>query len=316
MDPKKQNFLITLAIIIAIAGFALPMVFFTVDETQQVVVTQFGKPVRIIKQAGLHVKLPLVQKIYYFEKRVLEWDGYPEQIPTKDKKLISIDTTARWRIKDPLVFLQSVVDEMGAQSRLDDILDAAVRNVASSYNLIEIVRSTNRIYKEFKDIKDPLSEEATIEKINTGREKIISQIIEQAAAKAPQYGIELIDVRIKRINYIESVRKRVYDRMISERKRAAEKYRSEGLGKKAEIEGNTEKELKKIISQAYKKAQEIKGIADAKANEIYRKAFSKDPEFYSFLRTLETYSNSIDSNTTLILTTEGEYFHYLNSSSE
>ncbi len=316
MKQKKQDFLITLGIVIAVIGFILPAAFFTVDQTQQAVVTQFGKPVRIIKNAGLHIKIPLIQKVYYFEKRILEWDGYPEQIPTKDKKLISIDTTARWKIKDPLVFLQSVVNETGAQSRLDDILDAAVRNAASSYNLIEIIRSTNRIYKEYKSVKNPLSEDTTVDKITTGRGKIISQIIKQASAKVPQYGIELIDIRIKRINYIESVRRKVYDRMISERKRAAEKYRSEGLGKKAEIEGNTEKELKKIISQAYKKSQEIKGVADAKANDIYLKAFSQGPEFYAFLRTLETYKNSIDKNTSLILTTDGEYFRYLNSSSE
>ncbi|MCD6219877.1 protease modulator HflC [Candidatus Calescamantes bacterium] len=288
--------------------------FFVLNEGRQAIITQFGKPVREpITKAGLHFKVPFVQKVRYFEKRTLEWDGYPTQIPTRDKKYLLVDTIARWRIVDALKFYQSVHDERGAQARLDDTIDSAVRDVITSHNLIDIVRTSNRIVSELKILKaeDKFVEESALEKIETGREKITQKILEIARALTPQYGIEVIDVRIKRVNYIEEVRKKAYERMIAERKRAAEKYRSEGRGVKAEIEGKTQKELKKVLSEAYKKAQEIKGRAEAKATEIYAESFGKDPEFYSFLKTLETYRKTIDRNTFLILSTDSEIYKFL-----
>ena len=288
--------------------------FFVLNEGRQAIITQFGKPVREpITKAGLHFKVPFVQKVRYFEKRTLEWDGYPTQIPTRDKKYLLVDTIARWRIVDALKFYQSVHDERGAQARLDDTIDSAVRDVITSHNLIDIVRTSNRIVSELKILKaeDKFVEESALEKIETGREKITQKILEIARTLTPQYGIEVIDVKIKRVNYIEEVRKKAYERMIAERKRAAEKYRSEGRGVKAEIEGKTQKELKKVLSEAYKKAQEIKGRAEAKATEIYAESFGKDPEFYSFLKTLETYRKTIDRNTFLILSTDSEIYKFL-----
>ena len=259
--------------------------FFIVNEYEQAVITQFGKPIGEPKRkAGLYFKIPFIQKITYFDKRLLEWDGYPTQIPTKDKKYIWVDTTARWRIIEPLKFFQSVYDERGAHGRLDDIIDAAVRDLVTSSNLVEIVRSSNRLLEEAGAVDEVFIEEEALETINKGREVIRKDILKRAKELVPQYGIELLDVRIKRVNYVEEVRKKVYDRMISERKRAAEQYRSEGKGKKAEIEGQTEKELKVILSLAYKDSQLIKGEADKKATDIYAEAYNQDPEFFAFLK--------------------------------
>ena len=286
--------------------------FFVLNEGRQAIITQFGKPVREpITKAGLHFKVPFVQKVRYFEKRTLEWDGYPTQIPTRDKKYLLVDTIARWRIVDALKFYQSVHDERGAQARLDDTIDSAVRDVVTSHMLIAIVRSSNRIINELESIPDEekkkeIREFGALDRITTGRE-----IIARARELVPSYGIELIDVRIKRVNYIENVRRKVYDRMVAERKRAAEKYRSEGRGVRAEIEGKTERELKLILSEAYKKSQKIKGKADREATSIYADAYSRDEEFYSFLKALETYRNTIDNDSTIILTTDSEYFKYL-----
>jgi membrane protease subunit HflC len=288
--------------------------FYVVEEGKQAIITMFGKPRgEPITTAGLKLKIPFFEKVNYFEKRILSWDGYPNQIPTKDKKYIWVDTTARWRIKEPLKFFQSVYDERGAQARLDDLIDAAVRDAVTSENLIEIVRSSNRIVDNFESIEkeEEFIEEGALEKISDGRDKIREEIVKRAKELAPQYGIELIDVRIKRINYVEEVRRKVYERMIAERSRAAEQYRSEGRGVRAEIEGRTEKELKSILSEAYKNAQSVKGEADAKSTAIYAQAYNKDPEFFSFLKTLETYNATIDASTTIILTTEGDYFKYL-----
>jgi len=285
--------------------------FYILPEGKQAVITQFGKPKKVVREAGLHFKIPFIQKVNYFEKRILAWDGYPTQIPTKDKKYIWMDTTARWRIADPLKFFQTVVNEEGAQVRLDDIIDGAVRDVVTSHNLIEIVRSSNRIVEEFKKRKNKGSEEKAPESIKEGRDKMREEIIKIIKQTLPHYGIELIDIRIKRVNYVEEVRRKVYERMIAERRQAAEKYRSQGRGIKAEIEGRTEKELKVITSQAYKKAQKIKGEAEAKANQIYSQAYSQDPEFFSFLQTLKTYQNTVDKNTTLLLSTDSDYFKYL-----
>lgn len=288
--------------------------FYILYEGRQAIITQFGKPVgEPVTQAGLKLKIPFIQNVHYFEKRILEWDGYPNQIPTKDKKYIWVDTTARWKIVDPLKFYQSVSNERGAQARLDDIIDSAVRDAVTSHKLISIVRSTNRVMEELtlKSDESESIEESALEKINVGREELRKEIITRAKELVHNYGIELIDVRIKRVNYIEEVRKKVYDRMIAERKRAAEKYRSEGRGIRAEIEGKTEKELKLILSEAYKKSQKIKGEADSKATQIYAEIYSKDKEFYTFLKTLETYKNTVDKDSIIILTTDSDYFRYL-----
>ena len=303
---------IAIAILVILGVVVLRSTLYTVDETKQVIITQFGRPMgEPIKAAGLHFKTPFIQKANYFEKRILEWDGSPNQIPTRDKRYIWVDTTARWKIVDPLKFLQSVGNETGAHARLDDIIDSATRESISNHILIEAVRNTNRLVERVEDIEEVMGAEEALEMIEVGREEITRGILKQAQEMVPQYGIELIDVRIRRINYVEAVRQKVYERMISERKRAAEQYRSEGQGKKAEIDGERAKELDLIESEAYRKAEEIKGKADAEAIKIYAEAYSKDPEFYSFLKTLETYKETIDERSTIILSTDADYFRYL-----
>ncbi|MCD6406446.1 protease modulator HflC [Candidatus Aerophobetes bacterium] len=296
---------------IIIAIIILSSTFYIVDEAQQVVITEFGQPVgKPITRAGLYVKKPFIQKVNRFEKRLLTWDGSPTQIPTKDKKYIWVDTTARWKIVDPLKFLQSVGSEREAQARLDDIIDSATRDKITAHSLYEIVRNTNR---EFIVSEVFVQKEEETGEVLKGRERISREILKEAAKLTPQYGIELVDVRIKRLNYVEEVRQKVYARMISERKRVAEQYRSEGQGKKAGIEGMREKELQRITSEAYKRAQIIKGEADAKATRIYAQAYSKDPEFYSFLKTLETYTRTLSGDSVIILTTDSELYKYLKS---
>ncbi len=293
---------------------------YTIDQTKQVVITQFGQPIGspIIK-AGLHIKMPFIQQANYFDKRILQWDGSPNQIPTKDKRYIWVDTTARWRIQDPLKFLQSVNNETGAQARLDDIIDSATRDYLTNHNLVEVARDTNRLLEEqAADTSDDVvtSFDENLEKISIGRENLTRGILKEASRIVPQYGIELIDVRIKRINYVKEVQEKVFERMISERKRAAEKYRSEGQGKKAEIEGQMIKELNQISSEAYKVAEEKKGNADAEAINIYANAYNNDPEFYGFVKTLDTYKNTIDKDTVIILSTDSEYFEFLKNKKE
>ena len=258
--------LLILIVVVFISG-----VMFIVDETKQVVITQFGRPVgQPITDAGLYFKTPFIQKTHYFEKRLLEWDGDPNQIPTKDKRYIWIDVTARWKISDALTFLQSVGNELGAHSKLDNIVNSATRDVITSQLLVEAIRNTNRIM-DTKDAGEVVfAIEAGVEKIEVGRQNLTGMILDKAKVLAPQYGIELVDVRIKRINYVKAVGKKVYERMIAERKRAAEKYRSEGQGKRAEIEGQTDKELKQISSEAYRKSQVLRGKADAEITKIYR----------------------------------------------
>ena len=305
---------IVLVIILLIVVFA-GSPFFVVNEYEQAIVTQFGKPIGDPHaKAGLYLKIPFIQKVTYFEKRLLEWDGYPTQIPTKDKKYIWVDTTARWRVVDALKFFQSVYDERGAQARLDDIVDSAVRDSVTANNLVEIVRVSNRLLEEADVAVEGFVEEEALERISKGRELIRQDILKRAKVLGPQYGLELVDLRIKRVNYVEEVRAKVYDRMISERKRAAEQYRSEGKGKKAEIEGQTEKELKQILSAAYRDAQKIKGEADNKATKIYADAYNQDPEFFAFLKSLDSYAESIGKDSLLILTTDAEYFQYLKAS--
>lgn len=304
---------IFLAIVILVIAVFMSGAVYVIDETKQVVITQFGDPVGDpITSAGLHFKLPFIQQAHYFEERLLEWDGDPNQIPTRDKKYIWIDTTARWRIVDALKFLQSVSDELGAHGRLDDIVNSATRDVITKHLLVETVRNTNRISEIARETGDEVVITAeAVEHIAVGREALAGMILERARKLAPQYGIELVDVRIKRINYVQAVGRKVYERMISERKRAAEMYRSEGQGKKAEIDGQRAKELKVITSEAYRQAQIIRGKADAEAIKIYAQAYNNDPDFYSFLKTLETYEKTIDENSTILLTTDSEYYKYL-----
>ena len=305
-----------LLIIVFLAVMAVASgAFYVVDETQQVVLTRFGSLVgKPQNKAGLYMKMPFIDTVNYFDKRILEWDGDANQIPTKDKRFIWVDTTARWRIADPLKFMQSVRTEASAQTRLDDIIDASTRDIISGNVLVDAVRDSNRLINQDNSqiVASDQFSQMSLEKIEYGREKISQMILERAAASVKDYGIDLIDVIIKRINYVEEVRDKVYERMVSERKRAAEQFRSEGQGKKAEIEGQMQKELEQIRSEAYRTAQEIKGKADAQAIKIYAEAFNKDPEFFAFIRTLDTYRKTMNSDTTLILTTDNEFYHLLN----
>ncbi|MCK5581338.1 MAG: protease modulator HflC [Candidatus Omnitrophica bacterium] len=312
---KGINVLVGLGILIFV--FFASGALYVVDETQQAVITQFGKLIGQPKtEAGLYLKMPFVQKANYFDKRVLEWDGDADQVPTREKRLIWVDITARWRIVDPLMYMQTVRTEPSAQTRLDDIIDASMRAVISSHVLVEAIRDTNRLIDSGeKDLEvegfSPEIGKTVIEPINFGREKLSRKILARAAKPISEFGIELIGVRIKRINYVQGVQKKVYERMISERKRAAEQFRSEGQGKKAEIEGQMLKELKEIQSEAYRKAQEIKGKADATAIKIYADAYNKDPDFYAFIKTLETYKETMTKDTSLILSTDNEFYQFL-----
>lgn len=310
-NKKVINYVIGFVVLLAL--FLLVSSVYIIDETKQVVITQFGRPIgEPIDGAGLHLKLPFIQDANYFEKRLLEWDGMPTEISAQDKVFIEIDTYARWRIIDPLQFFRSVRNETGAQSRLDNIIDAATRDFVTSHLLIEVVRSSNRKMQIIETELD-IETRSKIDSIRVGRNKISDGVLNASKTKVLEYGIELVDVRIKRINYIQSVRQKVFERMIAERLRIAEKYRSEGQGKKAEIEGDMEKELQKITSEAYRMAQEIKGKADAEAIQIYARAYDRDPEFYSFLNTLESYKKTIDENSTIILTTDNDYMKYMES---
>ena len=312
-DGKLGTILgILVSLVILVMGAFGSGALFIVDETKQAVITQFGKPVgKPVSSSGLHFKSPFIQQAHYFEKRILNWDGDPNQIPTRDKKYIWVDTTARWKIIDALKFLQSVGNEIGAQSRLDDIINSATRDAVTNHLLVDAVRNSNRIL-ESKDLgEDAIFADEALERIEVGRQQLTRAILEKAKVLAPQYGIEIVDVRIKRVNYVEDVRNKVYDRMIAERKRAAEKYRSEGQGKSAEISGQVGKELKLITSEAYRQAQGLIGKADAEAISIYAQAYNQDPDFYSFLKTLETYQKTIDEKSTIILTTDSDYYKYL-----
>jgi len=303
--------LVPILVVIIIGLIILGGTLYTVDQTQQVIITQFGEPIgKPITKAGLHLKKPFIQKVNYFEKRLLAWDGLPTQVPTKDKRYIWVDTTARWRIVDPLKFLQTVGNERTALGRLDDIIDSATRNQITSHLLYELVRNSER---EFVETEVSLEIEEKIGEVKYGREEISRSILEEASRLVPGFGIELADVRIKRLNYVERVRQGVYARMIAERKRVAEQYRSEGEGKRAEIEGMREKELQRITSEAYRRAQEITGKADAEATKIYAGAYSKDPEFYSFLKTLDTYKGTLNEQTWLLLTSDSDFYKYLKS---
>jgi membrane protease subunit HflC len=305
--------LITILILVAAVVLLLIVTgaFYQILETEQVLVTQFGKPVGDpVTTPGLHFKLPLIQKANYFEKRFLEWDGDPNQIPTKDKRFIHVDTYARWQIDDVLLFRERNIDEVGAQSRLDDILDGETRNTVAKHDLIEVVRSTNREFTAEEEIGGGDSTE--LHPIEFGRSKLAIEVLEGASPKLAELGIRVLDFRFKRIGYVEEVQREIFARMISERKRIAEQFRSEGAGESARINGEKDRELKNITSEAYREAQEIKGRADAEAADIYAAAFNKDPEFYRFVKTMETYGETMDAETTMVLTTDGDFFRYVN----
>lgn len=326
MMATGLRFLIPIVLVLAVfIGGA----FFVVNETEQVVITQLGKPVGDpVTKAGLHFKIPLIQRANYFEKRIMKWDGSPNQIPTKDKKYIWVDTTARWRIKDPLLFLQRVGNLTTAHSRLDGIIDSVVRDHVSDNDLVELVRSEG--WEEAKQtlreagipdfqLLETGSDSAQGEDndhLTKGREKITREMVADASRLLPEFGIELLDIRIKRINYVESVQQKVFDRMISERKRIAAQYRSEGEGERAAILGQMEREMAKITSEAYRKSQEIRGKADAEATRIYAEAFGKNPKFYEFYRTLDFYKSFNNPRSSFLLSTDADIFKYLKRSSE
>jgi membrane protease subunit HflC len=287
---------------------------YTVSETEQVILTQFGRPLGgVLKEPGLHVKVPFIQTVHRFDKRWLEYDGDPNEIPTKDKKYIWVDTYARWRIADPLRFFQAVRDERGGQSRLDDIVDGETRNAVASFDLIEVVRSSNRPFQVTEELAGIGSAEA-MAPVAVGRSKIAQIILEKSARITPEFGIELVDVRFKRINYVDTVQQKVFERMISERRRIAERSRSEGQGRAAEIRGQKERDMLSASSAGYKTAQEIKGAADAKATTIYASAYGRDPDLYQFLKSMETLNASLDDKAWLILSTDSELLKYLKSS--
>ena len=302
----KQVSLFAVLVIVLLIVAALGGAFYKVEEWQQVIITQFGRPVGDpVITPGLKVKTPFVQKANFFEKRFLEWDGDPNQVTTKDKRFIWVDTYARWRISDPLLFFKRLSDERAAQSRLDDILDGETRNTIANHDLIEVVRSTNR---EF--VVSSALQEGT-KQIAAGRLVLEQEVLDNASVRTAVLGIEILDFQFKRTNYAEVDRPKVYERMISERNRIAEEYRSEGAGEAARINGNRDRDLKEITSEAYRQAQEIKGRSDAEAADIYARAYNRDPDFYRFLKTMEVYTRTMDKNTILLLSTDGEFLRYL-----
>jgi len=304
----------TIKIIVLLAiVFLLDQATYTVSETEQVIVTQFGNPVGDpVTSPGLHFKVPFIQRINVFDNRFLEWDGNPNQVPTRDRRFILVDTYARWRITDPLLFFQRLRDERGAQSRLDDILDGETRNAVAQHNLIELVRSTNR---NAADVQIESEEEAVIlEPLEQGRQEITQEILQTAAGRTADLGIELLDLRLKRINYVAEVQQDVFARMIAERQRVAEEFRSEGQGEAARIDGERERELAQIVSEAYRIAEELRGKADATATAVYAEAYNRDADFYAFTKSMETYEQTMDGETVFILDTDSEFLRFLDSS--
>jgi len=303
---------IVIGVVLLLAFITLNGAFYVVNEPEQVIITQFGKPVgEPVTTPGLEFKLPFVQRVHRFDKRFLEWDGDANELPTKDKRFIWVDTYARWRISDPLLFFQRLRDERGAQTRLDDILDGETRNAIANHNLVEVIRNTNRQPDATQFVED---EATSLAKISTGREEIQGIVLAAAKERVSDLGIEILDVRFKRINYVEEVRKKVYDRMIAERARIADRFRSEGQGQALRIRGAKEKDLKQIQSEAYRKSQDIIGKADAEATTIFAKAYDRNAEtrsFYQFLRTMEAYGKTLDKDTTILLTTDNDFGHFL-----
>jgi len=308
---NKLTYLLIAAFVVAAVAYTSA---FVVDETEQVVVTRFGRIIKDpITDPGLNFRLPFLDTVNKYPKNLLYWDGDPGQIPTLEKTYIWVDAFARWRITDAVKFKQTVDTLFTAQQRLNEIIDPAVRNAVTSYSLIETVRRSNReldTYEVGIGEVDPEDKRVSTT-IMTGREQIMLEILREALPKLEKFGIELVDVKIKRVNYVDQVRKSVYDRMIAERKQIAEKFRSEGIGEARKIEGRRERDLKQIESEAYRTAEEIKGKADGEAADIYARAFGVDPEFYSFLKTMEVYSETLDSDSTLVLSTDSDFLHYM-----
>jgi len=310
---KAKAVLILAGLLILLAAFCA----YTVDETEQVVVTRFDKVQRTENTPGLKFKWPIIEKALVFPNNLQEWDGDPGQIPTRDKTYIWVNTFARWKIVDPVLFFKTIGYVNRAQQRLDEIIDPTVRNFITSNRLIEAVRNSNRELDTFEDLGDSATEDpkkdlpARFAQVYVGRDKIDNGILNQASPKLKQFGIELADVKIKRVNYVEEVRKSVYDRMIAERRQIAQKFRSEGKGEAQKILGEKERELKRIESEAYRTAQEVMGKADAESTRLYAEAFGLDPEFYSFIKTLEVYGSALSDNSSLVLSTDSEIFKYI-----
>lgn len=302
-------------VVVVLAAILIGNSVYVVQEQEQIVITQFGKPVGDpVNTPGLKFKTPFIQAVNRFDKRFLEWDGSPNQLPTKDKRFIWVDMYARWRITDPLLFFQRLRDERGAQSRLDDILDGEARNAIANHNLVEVIRSTNRQPTSGETIPE---DETKLEPIDFGREVIRKEILSKAQSRTGDLGIEILDVQLKRINYVEEVQRKVYDRMIAERRRIAERFRSEGEGEASRIRGELEREQKRIDSEAYRTAQSIVGAADARATEIYADAYDRSTEsreFYELLKTLESYEKTLDQETWVLMSTDGDYFRFLKQS--
>jgi len=309
--------LLAISTLLGIGTYVLLGSMYTVSEVEQAIITQFGKPVGApVTTAGLKFKVPFIQDVNLIDKRVLEWDGNPSDMPTKDKLYISVDLFARWRIIDPLQYFLRLRDERSAQSRLDDVLGSETRNAVAKHELIEIIRTT----KDRVPLRDTLASDAgrvdvgSLVPIQKGRKLVEQEIFAEAAEKVRVFGIELLDIRFKRINYNESVRPKIYDRMISERRQIAERFLSEGNGEAARIRGNRVRDLNKIQSEAYRRVEEIRGVADAKATEIYARAYNQSPEavaFYEFTRTMQSYKSIIAENTTLVLSTNSDLFKFL-----
>jgi membrane protease subunit HflC len=302
-----------LIILLVIVGAILILnSVYVVQEPHQVIITQFGKPVGDpVMTPGLKFKLPFIQKVHRFEKRFLEWDGDPNQLPTKDKRFIWVNNYARWRITDPLLYFQRLRDERGAQTRLDDILDGETRNAIAKYDLVEVVRSTNR---EPMATEVDAEDEVTMEDIESGRNQIRLEILSNSQARTADLGIEILDVEFKRINYVSEVQQKVYERMVSERQRIADRFRSEGQGQAFRIRGEKDRELLRIRSEAYKKAQEIKGNADAEATNIYAAAYNRSADsrsFFEFLKTMEAYKTTLDKESYLVLSTDSDFYRFL-----
>lgn len=304
---------VSVIFVVLVVVFLLGTSLYTVNEAEQVVITQFGRPVgAAVITPGLKFRLPFIQIVNKFDKRILEWDGDPDKVTTQDKRFIWVDVFARWRIADPKLFMERLRDEQSAQSRLDDILDGTAREVIANHKLVEVIRSSNRE----PEVDDVLNDDIQVifQPISVGRDKIENMIFEAAKESVTNLGIELLDFRFKRINYTEDVQKKIDDRMISERKRIAEKYRSEGRGEMMRIMGEKERELKRIMSEANRQAQTIIGEGDAEAINIYAAAYNKNDqtrEFYEFMKTLETYKSTFSDKDTLIMTTDNSYFKYL-----
>jgi membrane protease subunit HflC len=321
MSQAKQT-IIFIVLFVAIIGFSRS--FFILTEGQQAIVTQFGKPIGEPKtEAGMFFKNPITQDVRYVDKRILSWDGDPNQIPTKDKKYIKVDTTARWSIVDALKFIQTVQNEQGAKARLDTILDGHTRDIISNHNLVEAVRNSNAIVKNLQDRKNSIQDRkdngeaileeeiaGEIDEIKVGRERLSQLIVEKAQEECNALGIKLIDVQLRRISYEKSVEKKVYERMISERERIAQKIRSIGKGEKAVIEGRLTKDLQRIESEAYRKAQTIKGKAEAKSAAIYAQSLKQDPKFYDFIQSMEAYKKAIKPDSRMILSIDSEFLKF------